>query len=36
LRESELADYIREARLQGRRFLVLWHDHATRVRSAPV
>jgi hypothetical protein len=37
LRESELADYIREARSQqGRRFLVMWHERATRVRSAPV
>ena len=36
LRESELADYIREARSQGRRFLVTWHERGTRVRSAPV
>lgn len=37
LRESELADYIRESRSQqGRRFLVMWHEHTTRVRSAPV
>jgi hypothetical protein len=36
LRESELADYIRESRsLQGRRFLVMWHERRTRVRSAP-
>jgi hypothetical protein len=36
LRESELADYIREARSQqGRRFLVIWHERTTRVRSAP-
>ena len=36
LRESELADYIREARPLGRRFLVMWHERAARVRSAPV
>jgi hypothetical protein len=35
LRESELADYMRESRSQGRRFLVMWHERATRVRSAP-
>jgi hypothetical protein len=36
LRDSELVDYIRESRSQGRRFLVIWHERATRVRSAPV
>lgn len=36
LRESELAEYIRESRSQGRRFLVIWHERTTRVRSAPV
>ena len=35
LRESELADYIRESRSQERRFLVTWHEGGTRVRSAP-
>lgn len=35
LRESELADYIREARPLGRRFLVIWHEGGTRVRSVP-
>ncbi len=35
LRDSELADYIREARPRGRRFLVMWHERAARVRSAP-
>lgn len=33
LRESELADYIRESRPLGRRFLVIWHEGGTRVRS---
>ena len=33
LRESELADYIRETRPLGRRFLVVWHEGGTRVRS---
>jgi hypothetical protein len=33
LRESELADYMREARSQGRRFLVMWKDGDTRIRS---
>jgi hypothetical protein len=36
LRESELADHIREVRSQGRRFIVMWHEHGTRVRSTPV
>ena len=35
LRESELADYIRESRPLGRRFLVIWHQGGTRVRSVP-
>jgi hypothetical protein len=35
LRESELADYIRESRPLGRRFLVMWHEGGTRVRSVP-
>jgi hypothetical protein len=33
IRESELADYIREARLQARRFLVIWEERDTRIRS---
>ena len=36
LRDSELADHIREVRSQERRFLVMWHDRGTRVRSIPV
>ncbi len=36
LRESELADCVREARSQARRFLVIWHEHDTRIRSTPV
>ena len=36
LRESELVDYIRECQSQGRRFLVMWHERATRVRFTPV
>lgn len=36
LRESELADHIREVRSQGRRFIVMWHERETRVRSTPV
>ena len=33
LRETELADYIREARSQARRFLVIWLEQDTRIRS---
>jgi len=36
IRESELADYMREARSQRRRFLVIWKEHDTRIRSAPL
>ena len=36
LRETELADYLREARSQARRFLVIWHEHDTRIRSTPL
>ena len=36
IRESELADYMREARSQERRFLVIWKEHDTRIRSAPL
>ncbi len=36
LRETDLADYMREARSQARRFLVIWHEHATRIRSTPL
>lgn len=33
LRETELADYIREARSQARQFLVIWLECDTRIRS---
>jgi hypothetical protein len=33
LRESELVDYMREARSQSRRFLVIWKEGHTRIRS---
>ncbi len=33
LRESDLADYVRETRSQARRFLVTWKEHDTRIRS---
>jgi hypothetical protein len=33
LRETELADYVRESRSQARRFLVTWHGQDTRIRS---
>lgn len=33
IRESELADSMREARSQARRFLVMWHERDTRIRS---
>jgi len=33
LRESDLTDYMREARLQARRFLVIWQEHNIRIRS---
>ena len=36
IRESELVDYMREARSQARRFLVIWHEHDTRIRFAPL
>lgn len=36
LRETELADYMRESRSQARRFLVIWHEHDTRIRSVPL
>ena len=36
IRETELADYMREARSQARCFLVMWHEHDTRIRSAPL
>jgi hypothetical protein len=36
IRDSELADYMREARSQERRFLVIWTEHDTRIRSAPL
>ena len=36
IRESELTDYMREARSQERRFLVIWTEHDTRIRSAPL
>lgn len=34
LRETELADYVRESRSQARRFLVVWQGNDTRIRSA--
>ena len=33
LRESELTDYMREARSQSRRFLIIWQEHDIRIRS---
>ena len=36
IRESELTDYMREARSQERRFLVIWTERDTRIRSAPL
>lgn len=36
LRESELADHIREVRSQGRRFIVRWHEREARIRSTLV
>ena len=33
LRETELADYMREARSQARRFLVIWLGGDIRIRS---
>jgi hypothetical protein len=36
LRETELADYVRESRFQARRFLVMWHEHDTHIRSTSV
>lgn len=33
LRETELADYVRESRSQARRFLVIWQGHDTHIRS---
>jgi len=33
LRETELADYLRESQLQARRFVVMWYGHETRIRS---
>ena len=36
IRESELADYMREARSQERRFLVIWQESDVRIRSAPL
>lgn len=36
LRHSELADYIREARTQSRRFVVLWQGGEVRIRSTPL
>jgi len=33
LRETDLADYVRESRSQARRFIVLWYQHHTRIRS---
>jgi hypothetical protein len=36
LRSSELADYMREARAQRRRFSVVWEGGSARVQSAPL
>jgi hypothetical protein len=36
LLHSELADYIREARAEDRRFLILWHGDEVRIRSKPL
>ena len=36
IRESELVDYMREARSQERRFLVIWKESDIRIRSAPL
>jgi hypothetical protein len=36
IRESELADYMRESRSQARRFLVIWHEQDTRIRFVPL
>jgi hypothetical protein len=36
LRNSELVDYIREARAQDRRFLILWQGDEVHVRSKPL
>jgi hypothetical protein len=33
LRENKLADSIREARFQARRFLVIWNERRARIRS---
>ena len=35
IRESDLVDYIREVRSQSRRFTVMWHERAMRIRSGP-
>ncbi len=36
IRDSELADYMREARTQARHFLVIWQERDTRIRSTPM
>jgi hypothetical protein len=36
LRQTDLADYIREVRSQPRRFLVIWQEHSTHIRSTPL
>ena len=33
LRDSDLADYVRETRSQARRFLVTWKERHTHIRS---
>ena len=33
LRETDLADYLREAQSQARRFVVMWSGSDTRIRS---
>ncbi len=36
LRDSELADYMREARSHARRFTVVWEGGTVRIRSQPL
>jgi hypothetical protein len=36
LRYSELAEYIREAQVQARRFIVMWQKHEVRIRFQPL
>ncbi len=36
LRDSELVDYMREAKTQARRFSVMWERGMVRIRSTPL